>query len=94
LNNNKVELSYSNTKINIDDLNGITLTNTEPYSNGVYGEVVLRGGGIYLSGMVDGNNERIWNTGITPNGINASVITTGQLDTNLIRVFAGTNMAF
>ena len=94
LNNNKVELNFSNTRVEIDDINGITLTNVDPYSNGVYGQVVLRGGGVFVSGTVDENNQRIWNTGITPNGINASVITTGQLDTNLIRVFAGTNMAF
>jgi hypothetical protein len=31
---------------------------------------------------------------MTPEGINASLITTGQLDTNLIRVFAGDNLAF
>lgn len=91
---NKIELSFSNTKVNIDDTDGITLTNTEPYSNGVYGQVVMRGGGIFLSNHLDENNERIWTTGITPNGINASTITTGQLDTNLIRVFAGNNMAF
>lgn len=93
-NNNKVELTYSNTQVHIDDTDGITLTNTEPYSNGVYGQVVMRGGGIYLSNQVDGNYERIWSTGITPNGINASMITTGQLDANLVRILAGNNVAF
>ena len=85
--NNKIELTYSNTNVHIDDLDGIVLTNTEPYANGVYGQVVLRGGGIFLSNRVDSNEERIWSTGITPNGINASTITTGQLDANLIRIF-------
>ena len=93
-NNNKVELTYSNTQVHIDDTDGITLTNTEPYSNGVYGQVVMRGGGIFLSNSVDSNYNRIWTTGITPNGINASTITTGQLDANLVRIFAGNNVAF
>ena len=91
---NKIELTYSNTNVHIDDLDGIVLTNTEPYTNGVYGQVVLRGGGIFLSNTVDSNEERIWTTGITPNGINASTITTGQLDANLVRIFAGNNLAF
>jgi len=39
-------------------------------------------------------NERIWNTAITPAGINASLIRTGQLDTNVIRILAGNEMAF
>lgn len=93
-NKNKVELTYSNTQVHIDDTDGITLTNSEPYSNGVYGQVVMRGGGIYLSNTVDNNYERVWSTGITPNGINASMITTGRLDANLVRILAGNNVAF
>lgn len=93
-NNNKIDLEFSNTQVLIDDINGIALTNIEPYSNGVYGQVIMRGGGIFLSNRTDENGERVWTTGITPNGINASMITTGQLDTNLIRVFAGNNLAF
>jgi hypothetical protein len=54
----------------------------------------MRGGGIYLSNTVDNNYERVWSTGITPNGINASMITTGQLDANLVRILAGNNVAF
>ena len=94
INNNKIELTYSNTSVHMDDTDGIILTNLEPYSNGVFGQVVMRGGGIFLSNSVDSNYKRIWNTGITPNGINASTITTGQLDANLIRIFAGNNLAF
>ena len=52
------------------------------------------GGGIFLSNAIDGAGARIWNTGITPNGINAAMITAGQLDVNKIRVFAGDNVAF
>jgi hypothetical protein len=45
--------------------------------NGVYGQVALRGGGIFLSNTIDETGNRIWSTGITPTGINASLISTG-----------------
>lgn len=92
--NNNIAMNYSNTNVAIDDVNGIILTNQQPYLNGVYGQVKLMGGGIFLSNAIDGSGARIWNTGITPNGINAAMITAGQLDVNKIRVFAGDNIAF
>ena len=91
---NNIAMNYSNTNVAIDDVNGIILTNQQPYLNGVYGQVKLMGGGIFLSNAIDGAGARIWNTGITPNGINAAMITAGQLDVNKIRVFAGDNVAF
>ena len=94
LNNNNVVFNFANTKVNIDDTNGILLTNLTAYTNGIYGQVALQGGGIFLSSSVDSTGARIWSTGITPNGINASVITSGRLDTDLIRIFAGNNLAF
>jgi hypothetical protein len=30
-------MNYSNTNVEIDDINGIVLTNQQPYLNGVYG---------------------------------------------------------
>jgi hypothetical protein len=30
-------MNYSNTNVEIDDTNGIVLTNSTPYLNGVYG---------------------------------------------------------
>lgn len=92
--NNNIAINYSATNVSIDDVNGITLTNAQPYLNGVYGQVMLQGGGIFLSNAIDASGARIWNTGITPTGINASMINAGQLDTNLIRIFAGNNVAF
>lgn len=94
INNNNVSFNYSNTNVVIDPDQGIILTNTSPYMNGVYGQVALRGGGIFLSDSIDGAGGRIWSTGITPTGINASMITTGQLDTETIRIFSGSNLAF
>lgn len=94
INNNNLSFSFSNTNVEIDPSQGIILTNTSPYMNGVYGQVALRGGGIFLSNSIDSNGSRVWSTGITPSGINASMITTGQLDTNAIRIFSGNNLAF
>ena len=90
-----LSFNFSNTKVSIDDVQGILLTNEKAYSNGVFGQVAMQGGGIYLSNTVNPTTqERIWNTAITPNGINASVIKTGQLDTSLVRVFSGNEIAF
>lgn len=89
-----ISFNFSKTKVAIDNTGGITLTNETPYTNGVYGQVALRGGGIFCSNSVDEVGNRIWNSAITPNGINAGLITTGQLDTNLIKIYNGNNIAF
>ena len=95
INNNNLYFNYSNTGVEISPTDGIILTNSKPYLNGVYGQVALQGGGIYLSDSIDPNTgERIWNTGITPAGINASLINAGQLNTNLIRIYSDDQMAF
>lgn len=94
INNNDFFFNYSATGIDINPTEGIILTNKKPYANGVYGQVVLQGGGIFLSDSVTNTGERIWNNGITPKGINASLITSGQINTNVIKVFAGDDMAF
>ena len=95
INNNSFFFDYSATGVEIDPVNGIVLTNKKPYMNGVYGQVALQGGGIFLSSSIDPlTGERIWNTGITPNGINASIINAGQLNTNLIKIYSGDEMAF
>ena len=73
---------------------GILIENTYPYVNGVTGLVVLKGGGIFLSDSVDADGNRIFHTGITPAGINASVITTGRLDTEKINIYSGDQVRF
>lgn len=94
INNNNFFFDYSATGVEISPIDGIVLTNKKPYGNGVYGQVVLQGGGIFLSSEIGPDGRRIWNTGITPQGINASLITAGQLNTNLIKIFSGNEMAF
>lgn len=94
INNSTVSFNFSGTNVEISPTEGIILTNTTPYLNGVYGQVALRGGGVFLSDSIDGAGARVWSTAITPSGLNASLITSGQLNTESIRIFAGSNMAF
>lgn len=58
------------------------------------GVVAFRGGGIFTATTKNSDGTWKWNTGILPSGINASLITTGQLDTNKIRIFAGDQISF
>jgi len=94
LDNNDFAFNFSNTSITLDDTGGLVLTNVSQSSNGVYGQVALRGGGVFCSNSVDANGDRIWMTGITPDGVNASLVTAGRLDTNLIRIYSGDTLAF
>ena len=69
----------------IDD-NGITTTNKANPS-----EVVrVTSGGIFLS--KDGGLE--WSTGITGAGINASFLTTGQINTDSVYIMNGAHPSF
>jgi hypothetical protein len=84
---NRVDLTYAfqSGSLTIDEINGIWATSDA-------GVVAMRGGGIFCATEKDSLGNWIWNTGILPSGINASLITSGQLDTNLIRIFAGDNL--
>ena len=85
----KVDLDYAfnNGKLTIDEHNGIWGTSDT-------GVVAFRGGGIFTSTQQDSDGNWKWNTGITPEGINANLITSGQLDTNLIKIYSGDNLRF
>jgi len=72
--------------LTIDSTEGIQAISDE-------GIVMMSGGGIYCATDQE-NGNWIWNAGITPSGINASLIKAGQLDTNLVRIFSGNNLAF
>lgn len=86
---NNVDLTYAfqGGNLTIDEENGIWATS----DNGV---VAMRGGGIFCANQKDSLGNWLWNTGIVPSGINASLIRTGQIDTNLIKIYAGDNLRF
>lgn len=92
--NNDFYFDYSATGVEITPTDGIILTNNKPYANGVYGQVVLQGGGIFISNSIDSNGNRIWSTGITPDGINTNLLTAGQINTDLIKIYSGDDIAF
>ena len=95
LDNNDIAFNFSESYLKLDDTGGLVITNKTPYSNGVYGQLALRGGGLFCSDTINSQtNERIWSTAITPSGINASLITAGQIDTSVIRILSGGETAF
>ena len=85
----KVYLNYTfnNGKLTIDEKNGIWSTSDS-------GVVAFRGGGIFTATEKDSNGNWKWNTGIVPQGINADLISTGQLDTNRINIYVGDRVRF
>ena len=76
------DYAFNNGTLTIDEEEGIWATSDS-------GVVAIRGGGIFTATEKDDQGNWRWNTGIIPQGINADLITTGQLDTNLVRIFAG-----
>ena len=85
----KVDLNYSfnQGRLTISETEGIWGISDD-------GVVAYRGGGIFTATEKDENDNWIWNTGIVPQGINANLITSGQLDTNKIKVYAGDRIRF
>ena len=79
--------NFNNGKLTINQQDGILGTSQS-------GIINFRCNGIFTSSKKDENDEWVWNTAITPNGINANLITSGQLDTNLIKIFAGDKLRF
>ena len=84
-----LNLQFDKGKLVIDQENGIWGISDD--GNSV---IAFRGGGIFTATSRDENGNWNWNTGILPSGINASLITAGQLDTNKIKVYAGNELRF
>ena len=82
-----LNLAFNQGKLTIDQEQGIWGTSDS-------GVVAFRGGGIFTATERDGNGAWIWNTGILPSGINANLITSGQIDTNKIKIYAGDQLKF
>ena len=85
----KADLTYAFNQgtLTIDEKKGIWATSDA-------GVVAIRGGGIFTATEKETNGQWKWNTGILPSGINADIITTGQLDTNKINIYAGDKVRF
>lgn len=86
-NNTNLTYAFNNGRLTIDEVNGIIGESRD-------GIVAYRGGGIFTASEKDDEGNWIWNTGILPTGINASLITTGRLDTNQVNVYAGNDLRF
>lgn len=79
--------AFNNGKLTINEKDGIWAIS----ENGV---VAFNGGGIFTATEKDSDGNWIWNTGLLPRGISANAITAGQLNTNLIRIYAGDDLRF
>lgn len=79
--------SFNKGKLLINESEGIIASSDD-------GVVAFRGDGIFTATEKDSNDNWIWNTGITPAGINGELITAGQLDTSKIRIFSGDKLRF
>lgn len=82
-----LNFAFNNGTLTIDENNGIWGSSDE-------GVIAFRGGGIFTASEKDDSGNWKWNTGIIPTGINASLITSGQLDTHKINIFAGNKIRF
>ena len=85
INQNDLTYEFQSGNLTINEIDGIWARNDK-------GVVAIRGGGIFCATQTDSQGNYLWNTGITPSGINASQITAGQLDTNLVNIYAGDNL--
>lgn len=91
--NANLNMNFNSGKLVISQENGIWGIEEDAYGN-PKGVVAFRGGGIFTSNTKDAEGNWIWNTGILSTGINASLITSGQLDTNRIKIYAGEDVKF
>lgn len=76
------------------DYSGITSTSDKINENGVYAQVRVTPNGIFTANQKDEFGNYIWTTAITPQGINASQLTIGKLDTRQIQIFNSSEPRF
>ena len=82
-----LSLAFTKGNLTIDDKEGIRAESQD-------GIVMMNGGGIFCATEKNNSGDWIWNSGILPTGINASLLKAGTIDTNLIRIYAGDNLRF
>lgn len=76
------------------DYSGITSTSDKINANGTYPQVKVTPNGIFTSDRQDEFGNYVWTTAITPQGINASQLTIGKLDTRQIQIFNSSEPRF
>lgn len=86
--------SVSPNKNIVWDYSGITSTSDKINSNGTYPQVKITPNGVFTSDRQDEFGNYVWTTAITPQGINASQLTIGKLDTRQIQIFNSSEPRF
>lgn len=76
------------------DYSGITSTSDKLNENGVYAQLKVTPNGIFTANSKDEFGNYVWTTAITPQGINASQLTIGKLDTRQIQIFNSSEPRF
>ncbi|MDD3267563.1 MAG: hypothetical protein PHC75_10345, partial [Burkholderiales bacterium] len=66
---------------------GIVATDRRLNENGVYGQLRITSGGIFVANSKDENGNYIWTTGMTPDYINADLLTAGTINTKNIKLY-------
>jgi len=76
------------------DYTGITAVSNTLNENGVYAKMKVTSEGIFTATEKDAYGNYVWTTAITPQGINASQLTLGKLDTRQIQIFNSSEPRF
>jgi len=87
INDGKINLSFLDNKFTIDQINGILAKSDD-------GILMFNNTGIFSATEKNEDGKWVWNSAITPFGINAGLLKAGTIDTNLIRIYAGDNLRF
>lgn len=76
------------------DNSGITVTNKDLNSAGVYGKLKITSNGIFLANKYNEFGDYAWETAITPDFINANLLRAGSLDTKQIQIYNSSEPSF
>lgn len=91
---NNLALALSPNNDVVWDNSGITVTNKDLNENGIYGKLRITSYGIFIANRLDENGNYAWTTAITPDFINANVITAGNLNTQQVQIYNSTEPRF
>ena len=87
LDTNNITYDFNNTRLSLSNMKGLIGTSDD-------GSIQVRDNGIFTATEKDENDEWIWQPAILPNGINASLIRAGQLNTEKILIYSGDDVKF